>query len=331
VAFAGESDPVWSGTSNAIAVQAAHGETAYGWGDHSNEGYLTNELDPVWGIVSNAITVQAQQGQTAYGWGDHGTNAYLTGYTETDPEFQTSVASLITGADYLRWNEAHGWGDHATNGYLTGYTETDPVAATSVWGNAQYPNALLLNGTRAMKGDLDMGGHSITNISTGSLIYSNGQSVAQKYVDAAGDSMSGKLSLPANGLVVGSSQLVVTNGYVGIGIANPTNALAVNGTIKAKETIITLSGWSDFVFEKDYDLMPLSEVEAFIHKNGHLPGVPSAGEVMGSGLKLGETQAMLLQKIEELTLYVIELKKTNDLLRNCLYEKHVPAGKADLW
>ena len=65
-------------------------------------------------------------------------------------------------------------------------------------------------------------------------------------------------------------------------------------------------------FEDKYKLSPLNEVEKFIKRNGHLPGIPSAAEVEKEGVELGSMDAKLLQKIEELTLYMIELKKEND-------------------
>jgi hypothetical protein len=74
--------------------------------------------------------------------------------------------------------------------------------------------------------------------------------------------------------------------------------------------------WADYVFEKDYDLKPLEEVEAFINANGHLPNVPTASEIEKEGLNLGEMDAKLLEKIEELTLYVIELKKEINELKS---------------
>jgi hypothetical protein len=78
--------------------------------------------------------------------------------------------------------------------------------------------------------------------------------------------------------------------------------------------VIVNTGWSDFVFEDDYKLMPLHEVEAFIKTNRHLPEIPSAREVEENGVSLGEISASLLQKIEELTLYTIEQQKKMDEL-----------------
>jgi hypothetical protein len=70
-----------------------------------------------------------------------------------------------------------------------------------------------------------------------------------------------------------------------------------------------MAGWADFVFEKEYQLPTLDEVEQHIHKKGHLPNIPNTKEVIENGLSLGESQKLLLQKIEELTLYSIEQNK----------------------
>lgn len=86
----------------------------------------------------------------------------------------------------------------------------------------------------------------------------------------------------------------------------------VDGTIKGINFISTANSYADFVFEDDYRLAPLSEVEEFIEENNHLPDIPSEAEAKANGVDLQEMQAKLLQKIEELTLYVIELKKENE-------------------
>lgn len=107
--------------------------------------------------------------------------------------------------------------------------------------------------------------------------------------------------------------MTVTNtGEVGIGITTPTEKLAVNGNILAKKVKVTATGWPDYVFHPSYRLMPLEKLEAYIKANRHLPEVVSAAEVERDGLDLGDNQAALLKKIEELTLYVIELKKMLD-------------------
>ena len=96
---------------------------------------------------------------------------------------------------------------------------------------------------------------------------------------------------------------------VGIGTQNPGNfRLAVNGSIRAKE-IVVKTGWSDFVFEPDYHLLSLEEVDAHIKEHGRLPDIPSAEQVAEHGVKVGEMEAKLLQKVEELTLHVIDMNK----------------------
>jgi hypothetical protein len=106
--------------------------------------------------------------------------------------------------------------------------------------------------------------------------------------------------------------IIDSNGKVGIGTSNiPSDyKLAVEGKIIAEEVMIKhRSGWPDFVFHNDYDLMPIAEVESFVLKNSHLPGIPDAATVRDEGLSIGEMQKLLLQKIEELTLYIIKQDK----------------------
>jgi len=99
---------------------------------------------------------------------------------------------------------------------------------------------------------------------------------------------------------------------VGINTSKPQSTLAVKGKITAQEVEVTNTGWADFVFEPEYKLMPLSEVKAHIQEKGHLPEIPSAADVAANGVNLGESQVKLLQKIEELTLYVISLSEENE-------------------
>jgi hypothetical protein len=102
------------------------------------------------------------------------------------------------------------------------------------------------------------------------------------------------------------------SGNVGIGTPNSgTYKLAVNGTIRAKEVKVE-TNWSDFVFEDNYKLPTLDKVESFIKENKHLPDVPSAKQVEEEGLSMSQMMAKQMQKIEELTLYLIEMKKENE-------------------
>jgi hypothetical protein len=117
-------------------------------------------------------------------------------------------------------------------------------------------------------------------------------------------------------MVIGDVSLAVPNGY----------KLYVQGGILTERVKVALSNdptnWSDFVFDEDYKLMPLSEVENYIEENNHLPEIPSTKEVLSEGLDLAKMDAKLLQKVEELTLYMIQLKKENEQLRKDFNKLH---------
>ncbi len=117
-------------------------------------------------------------------------------------------------------------------------------------------------------------------------------------------------------LGAGASRMSInlSNGNIGIGVATPVYRLEVCGTIRAKEVRVE-TGWCDYVFEKDYKLKSLNELEQYINDNKHLPGIVPASEVEKNGLKLAEMNKAMMEKIEELTLYVIQLSKDNQKLQ----------------
>ena len=104
----------------------------------------------------------------------------------------------------------------------------------------------------------------------------------------------------------GEGLYILPNGNTGIGTISPDERLSVNGRIRAKEVKVEAVNWPDYVFKPDYRLTPLSELSDYIHKNGHLPGIPKATEVQTEGVELGDLNRRLLEKIEELTLHLIE-------------------------
>ncbi|NJN26969.1 MAG: hypothetical protein HC819_13815 [Cyclobacteriaceae bacterium] len=113
-----------------------------------------------------------------------------------------------------------------------------------------------------------------------------------------------------------TNALTLEHGRLGIGTTNPSEMLTVKGTVLAEEVRVTSNiPNSDYVFEPDYALKPLHEVDQFIKENKHLPDIPSAEEFKQNGVGLGEMDNMLLRKVEELTLYVIQLMKENEELK----------------
>ncbi len=109
-------------------------------------------------------------------------------------------------------------------------------------------------------------------------------------------------------------------GKVGIGIMTPVQMLEVAGNIKCTKLIVTTQWW-DKVFEKDYKLLTLPELEKYVLTYKHLPDLPTEQEVAKNGCDVGETTSLLLKKVEELTLYTIQLQKQVDELKKQLQEK----------
>ncbi|MDQ3073332.1 MAG: hypothetical protein M3Q97_08735 [Bacteroidota bacterium] len=161
----------------------------------------------------------------------------------------------------------------------------------------------------------------------GRFYYSNGSGGSAPAAQIIYESWGGRMrfqfstnhiSMAPPNLVSWSDVLALSQGgNVGIGTLDCGNyKLAVEDKIGCRELKVTAANWCDYVFEDDYKLMPLAELEKFIKANHHLPEVPSAAEVEAdSGVNVGEMQTLLLKKVEELTLYAIDLKKENQELK----------------
>lgn len=128
-----------AGVSGITATQISNWDTAYSWGDHSTQGYLTSftETDPVFAAsdASGISSSDISNWDTAYGWGDHSTEGYLTSFSETDPVFASSAAFSIGAGDVSNWNTAYGWGNHASAGYYVNAIGSNLSTNRITWAN----------------------------------------------------------------------------------------------------------------------------------------------------------------------------------------------------
>jgi len=106
-----------------------------------------------------------------------------------------------------------------------------------------------------------------------------------------------------------AKMVLTADGYLGVGTTTPTDMLTVAGKIGAREIKVTTNAGADFVFEPDYKLPALAELEKYVKANKHLPEIPTAAQMVKEGVNLGELNIKLLQKVEELTLHLIEKDK----------------------
>ena len=132
---------------------------------------------------------------------------------------------------------------------------------------------------------------------------------APKLEEINGSEISVEQILASVGQSSTNNKNIFMGGNVGIGTTTPDNKLTVNGNIKARKLIVTQSGWADYVFKPTYKLMTISSLEKYINQNGHLPDIPNEKSITENGNDIGQTQTLLLRKIEELTLYIIKMEK----------------------
>lgn len=193
---------------------------------------------------------------------------------------------------------------------------TNPANFISLSHNGTFGRVESVGGSGTLALVSPSGTTSIQQASNANNAVTIGHNGTNGFLETAGNQNSTlQINVQSAKTVQFGGDILVAN-HIGVGTANFFEGnreykLCVNGHIRAKAAHV-YPAWADYVFESDYKLMPLSEVAAFIAANGHLPGVPSAGEVAKEGIDLGEMQAKSLEKIEELTLYLLELKAENE-------------------
>lgn len=148
-------------------------------------------------------------------------------------------------------------------------------------------------------------------------VYAPAVLTAVNTANIAAHSVATKSDIPLNPWTIAGNTLSYTGGAVAIGTTNPKSyKFAVGGTAVAEKVKVSKqTSWSDFVFESDYPLIQLDSVSQYIQTNKHLPHIPSAHQVATEGYDLGDMDALLLRKIEELTLYIIQQDKKIESLK----------------
>lgn len=223
-----------------------------------------------------------------------GAGAGVRGYIKSITWGSGSIGSLIFGThnsisliEAMRINP---------NGYV-GIGRTDPAYKLDIAGSTRASNYFLLTGVGA-DGRGIIADDGFTNIF--SITRNPGNEIRFHGV--------GDITFFNNGSSGTEKMRIKSDGNVGIGIDDPLSKLAVNGQIRATEVkVLADIAVPDYVFEPDYDLRSLKETKAYIAENKHLPEIPSASEIEENGIDLGDMNMRLLKKIEELTLYQIEL------------------------
>jgi len=219
----------------------------------------------------------------------------------------------------------------AGRGWVWGIAGSTPVAALDNQGNMQIAGKIGLGINPSSKLDVSDGNSNLSILTLrnsawacnqrtsiefwngGNKNYPTSRVVSQ--MDGCGTGGEALVfETQTAGQTTPSSKVIIkNNGYVGIGSLNPDALLAVKGQIQANEVKVDISvPGPDYVFEKEYKLSSLEDIKTYIDQNKHLPEVPSAKEMEKNGVLLGEMNILLLKKIEELTLYVIELKKRDE-------------------
>ncbi len=300
---AGEGNEVWSEATSLYFNYRGNASTTHFWnlGGSTGNSIMTLLNSGYVGIGTTSpvaqLHINSSNGRTAF-------RTYLNGNTSNYLSLWQGTGGAVIDAI-------------GTGQLFLGYDLPTNVLVAYGGGNLGI-------GTSSPDQRLDVRGNLVLEAGTSPVLYTGtGSSELNRYLLLINSSHSESASgLMAGGVLVsdsysyanpGKNDLIV-KGNVGIGTPSPDAKLAVKGQIHAQEVKVDLNGAvaPDYVFNKDYQLTSLDSIKNYIDQNKHLPEVPSAKEMEKNGMQLGEMNMLLLKKIEELTLYVIELKKDNE-------------------
>ncbi len=272
-----------------------------------------NQYGGLWQLVSGVYLCERTPGGTAFGSGNvdfttlpyTGTQGLSTPNLASYPLFaignSSSYGGFKSNAVTVLYN---GRTQINTTGFSTGLSQTavTPQAALDVVST--NTGVLLPRLTTSQRNAI-----ASADLQNGLLLYNTDSSSFQFYNGSAWNSVGGSLGA-ARWLVAGNG-IYDTLDNIAIGTSNTQGyKLAVNGSaIFTRVVIKPQANWPDYVFDKGYKLAPLVDVERYVHAYHHLPGVPSGEEVNDKGIDVAAQESALLKKVEELTLYVIDLDK----------------------
>lgn len=233
----------------------------------------------------------------------------LDGSFSTNPIFQASDVPMLDKW-YLYVGFVHDVNFSGTSDLGGVY---DPVDGSMVMGATDYKFASTAVSVRHLAQFYGSSNSADSLELFGPTLYEvNGQEpTLAEIINPGGGEGSGQTVWNSSG-----NDINYTAGNVGIGTtAIGTWKLAVGGKIRAEEVKVE-TGWADYVFTEGYDLPTMEEVEKHIQENGHLINIPSAAEVKANGIEIGHMNKLLLEKIEELTLYILKMDKEIQALKN---------------
>ncbi|TXN36137.1 hypothetical protein FVB32_16395 [Flagellimonas hymeniacidonis] len=216
---------------------------------------------------------------------------------QSSTDTQSPTAPTLSSTGQSDTTADFSWSGATDNIGVTGYKIFKDGVLEATLGNVNTYQATGLTASTAY------------NFTVTALDAANNESVVSNAVSVTTNSSGGGSSGGGSSVWSESSSVASYTGDVAVGTSTVPNGyrMAIDGKLITEEVKVQLSGnWPDYVFAKDYDLSSLEDVQKHIKEKGHLPNIPSAKEAEANGIEIGEMNRLLIEKIEELTLYILE-------------------------